>query len=854
MKPLRIEIQNFGAIPFAEVDLRNTSIAAICGPNGAGKSTAFTIAPMFALFGTTKTGTSTDDMVRTGSTESAVTFEFEHQGSVWRVIRTRSTKGRGKSTLELQRQSGELWSSESGASITETQKRIIDLLNLDADTFAASSMILQGDAGNFTKRAAGQRKAILAQILQLDQYETLQEKAREKVSEMNIQLERIKTQVSSINDRLAGRDALEGEKLSLEMQKITIIRKIQQTEKAVQDAQIDLAGLTVKINQADELRKQAGSLREDLTKKTSERDQHQQRIAVAEKILSQEQLIRAAVSESDVLRDEITALNVKKSQQTSILEEANRLKTELTQVEASLQKLLSDIDPIQKTLADRSGILSSKEQYDLAVQSLEQIEKKRVDYEATNQQLLKAETDWNTSKIKLETEADSRQKEIDSLQKRAAMLLDAKCIDIERATCAFLADAKDAEKRVKRLQGEKEAWYQTTAAAVEVLRVKVFGMREILTSIGYDPTAYTELQQKIAALRPHAEAAGKLEGMEQLLTNYLDQQKDLTARQADIQHRLSDMRAQFKELSDELKDLPEKQKRFNELQELVALKDKIPAARESLENATTQVELLILEMDSITKKITNLEQEHTALIGNAAELHREAQENIKTLQEALSTSRALQSDVVAKLGGIQAKLDALGEDANHLETLQLQMEPMAKKLSRWQTLVKAFGRDGIQALILENAVPELERIANDILGQMSGGKNYLRFETQKELKSRSGMAETLDIIVGDWAGERIYETYSGGEQLRIDFAIRFALAELLARRAGAKVDWLTIDEGFGSQSDEFLPSVIEAVKSVSNRFGVVLVISHVKAVQEAFEQKIYFKPQNQDEAVEVLVA
>jgi exonuclease SbcC len=59
------------------------------------------------------------------------------------------------------------------------------------------------------------------------------------------------------------------------------------------------------------------------------------------------------------------------------------------------------------------------------------------------------------------------------------------------------------------------------------------------------------------------------------------------------------------------------------------------------------------------------------------------------------------------------------------------------------------------------------------------------------------------IIVGDWAGERIYETYSGDEQLRIDFAIRFALAELLARRAGSKVDWLTIDEGFGSQSDEF---------------------------------------------------
>ena len=120
------------------------------------------------------------------------------------------------------------------------------------------------------------------------------------------------------------------------------------------------------------------------------------------------------------------------------------------------------------------------------------------------------------------------------------------------------------------------------------------------------------------------------------------------------------------------------------------------------------------------------------------------------------------------------------------------------------------------------------------------------------MKSKAGMAETLDIIVGDWAGERIYETFSGGEQLRIDFAIRFALAELLARRAGARVDWLTIDEGFGSQSDEYLPLVIEAVQSVASRFGMVLVISHVKQVQEAFEQTILFRPDG--ESVEVKVA
>jgi len=76
MIPLRIEVTNFGAIPHADIDLSNVALAAVAGPNGAGKSTLFTIAPMFALFGATKNGCSVDDMVRTGTQEMAVSFEF----------------------------------------------------------------------------------------------------------------------------------------------------------------------------------------------------------------------------------------------------------------------------------------------------------------------------------------------------------------------------------------------------------------------------------------------------------------------------------------------------------------------------------------------------------------------------------------------------------------------------------------------------------------------------------------------------------------------------------------------------------------------------------------------------------
>lgn len=855
MKPLRIEIVNLGAIAYVDIDLRNITTAAIAGPNGAGKSTAFTIAPRFALFGATKDGTSVDDMVRSGETEASVTYEFEHQGDVWRVVRTRSTKGRGKSTLELQRRSGALWVSESGASIAETQKKIIDLLNLDDDTFSASSMILQGDAGNFTKRPAGQRKAILAQILQLGQYEALQEKARARAAEANVQIERIKAQIAAIDERLANQTSLEGDKLVAETKLRSLEKQIKQAEVDLQAAQVDLAALQARINQIAELAKRIETLGREVNLKTMDLDVQQRRRETAQQVLAKEPDVLEAVAEYDGLREQITVLKTQDTQRQTVATEGQRLKDEMDQIDLTIEKAGVEISRITTQLEGRQALLDAKAEYDAAVRSLDAAEKNRRDYDALQQQLQKANTELSTANIRRETEMASRQKEIDFLLSKTAMLDNAKCIDIERATCKFVSDAKEAKSKAQRLKTEAAAWHAEALTTAETMKFRVTGIQSVIDNIGYDPATYTELQKKISDLRSKAEAAGKLDGMAKLLETLKAQLVENTERRDDIEKRLADMREQYRVLSEGMAELPEKTARLAELQHLVDMKDRLPAAREMLTTAADMITKLTTDLKTSQNQLSELKAEHDNLFNNAEPLRVAAQEKANNLQATLNTYRAEQTSLTASLGGIQAKLDAMNEAAEQRKVLAAELDPLAKRFNRWQTLVKAFGRDGIQALILENAVPELERTANEILGQMSGGRNYLRFETQKELKSRSGMAETLDIIVGDWSGERIYETYSGGEQLRIDFAIRFALAEMLAKRAGAKVDWLTIDEGFGSQSDEFLPMVIEAVQNVANRFGMVLVISHVKAVQEAFGEKIEFRPATESSgSAEVCVA
>jgi exonuclease SbcC len=100
------------------------------------------------------------------------------------------------------------------------------------------------------------------------------------------------------------------------------------------------------------------------------------------------------------------------------------------------------------------------------------------------------------------------------------------------------------------------------------------------------------------------------------------------------------------------------------------------------------------------------------------------------------------------------------------------------------------------------------------------------------------MAETLDIRIIDGIGERPYANFSGGERFRVDFAIRIALSKVLAKRAGARLQTLVIDEGFGSQDPAGRQRLVEAINTIQEDFARILVITHIDELRDAFPIRI----------------
>ena len=207
-----------------------------------------------------------------------------------------------------------------------------------------------------------------------------------------------------------------------------------------------------------------------------------------------------------------------------------------------------------------------------------------------------------------------------------------------------------------------------------------------------------------------------------------------------------------------------------------------------------------------------------------------------------------------QVGAARQQVEVLKALKTRHKDLNQRRSAITMQITRLKQLERAFSKDGVPALLIEQALPEIESHANNILDRLTSGNMSVRFETQRNYKdkNRDDKKETLDILISDSDGTREYELFSGGEAFRINFAIRLALSRVLAQRAGARLQTLVIDEGFGSQDAEGRQRLVEAINMVQPDFAKVLVITHLEELKDAFPARIEVEKTPQGSRVRVL--
>ncbi len=282
--------------------------------------------------------------------------------------------------------------------------------------------------------------------------------------------------------------------------------------------------------------------------------------------------------------------------------------------------------------------------------------------------------------------------------------------------------------------------------------------------------------------------------------------------------------AQARAARESLAEAPQRYQQWQQAQAAVApLEQTIAELTQRIAEQTNVVEELYIQHETAVAQLDQLRQ-HSA--------------NLKAIEDELFRLREVESSKQRTVGAAQQRLDVLASLRQRRESIQQTKTELARHIQRLKLLEKACGRDGVQALLIEQALPEIEEHANELLERLSGGEMRVNFSTQRKLRSRAETVETLDIHIQDGAGERPYENFSGGEQFRVNFAIRLALSQVLARRAGASLQTLVIDEGFGSQDPTGRQRLVEAINTIQGGFARILVITHIDELRDAFPSRI----------------
>lgn len=119
-------------------------------------------------------------------------------------------------------------------------------------------------------------------------------------------------------------------------------------------------------------------------------------------------------------------------------------------------------------------------------------------------------------------------------------------------------------------------------------------------------------------------------------------------------------------------------------------------------------------------------------------------------------------------------------------------------LADWKLLAESLGPNGVQALEIDAAGPEVAAITNDLLQSCYGAKFSLRFDTTQQKVSGKGEKEVFDVTVFKDGLPTPVEALSGGEQVIIGEALGLGLSIYNARKSGVKWETIFRDETAGA--------------------------------------------------------
>lgn len=900
MIPLKIQLKNFLSYgqELQTIDFSPYHLVCLSGKNGHGKS-ALLDAITWAIWGQARKvgGTAKADqgLVRLGQTHMLVILDFICNDTHYRIRREFAlTYGKPYAAVDfgIVHENEDTIRPLTEKTIRGTQKKIEATIRLDYDSFINSAFLRQGHANEFSKKSPKDRKEILANILGLQQYEALRKLAHDTARQKSIEKQQfntmqeqlatelqktdeiknaLKSTVKQLQQHTAQEQALLDEQKSLQHKQAELIKLKHdhiQTEKELKQLHVQSSEQTSELqtvlNTWRMVHKQQlqAYAPEQLKKQKKELGTALNRMQkrLQEKLEKKEAYLKAqqemVLLEQQLKQEQMNALQQKQLQLQQAQLQGKHLVQQLHTCQEQQQGYKKELGELQSTI---STIEHKIKQYvPNQITALEQqFEKRRAYYQQ-----------WIA-------QANVTKNESDQIEQKKSLV-----IDDSSPSCPLCEQNLSATRKkfLKQKLAKSEQFlaqrFKRLSNLIQTLKPMLIAQHEQLSiakqkhnELTIEKHRLKDTQQKDIQLQ---NLRKKHLDNEHLLRKELAQQQKIIDEQEELINKetanaekelhkdptFKEQYAHLHEAKDAYEAITYDQKEHTQLQEQLHTIEQQLSSCETMqqelvlqEDRKKRVSLLCHMLKELKTKRSHIEQrlKQGELIAEHEKAYIQQEQQLQQKRAVLNKDKEQLLQQKGRLEQQQSNLNKLQKE----HTLQQKkIKILEQEVDDYQEIALALSKNGIQALLIEDAIPEIEQEANELLSRLTDNQATIFIESLRDLKS-GGTKETLDIKISDAVGIRPYEMFSGGEAFRIDFSLRIAISKLLARRAGTSLQTLIIDEGFGSQDEEGLSYIMDAIYKIQNDFKKVIIVSHLSQLKDQFP--VHFHIQKNPEGSQVSI-
>ncbi len=856
---------------FVELDFGDKSLWLIQGRNGSGKSTFFDAITM-AFYRQHRGGASNFvNLIHDKADRAEIFVEFALHGNDYRIAVDMPKKS--SVVRRLQFWNGAEWTTKND----EVDDWVGKNLKISYETFVSSVLLRQGEADKFITAKPTPRRAIFLELLQLEFYKNLTERAKsrqkcvfDRLKEIKQKLEglenpsvvEIKNQeklVKQFNKELSNLEkekadkqkeldnAVQAQKLKTEIEKIVAEQKLaaalfenaETVEKKFRYF-VELKANLFRIENVWEKRNEISQIEASVQTNTEKLDKLKAEIKTSALNLTKNQSLRTKADEELIaIESETTAAKTKFAEVLLKVDEIARIENLESQIQTANEKLRA----VKKSIADAN-------QNRVEIES--RLEEKFAEKDRLETLLQKSETDFQVWTDRLE----NRRNVVDKDECPTC----GNELKSEETRRKLTAEFDEAAQKVV----DFESQIKDSSAKLAVVKKQVLEFAEIQKKRGRE---YQELQHS------ETELITKIKTWQAQITTAYETVERETIRRGfgEIQNQLDGLESRYKaakQSSDGLNEIVvnlEKTKfrlegeSENAMENLEELRERNQSANDSLIKAENQIsaEWQIHTALQCKAELENLQREKDELSGIEAEHKRlEAARNnkivfetrvetlTKQIQEIPETHRREILLVQTEFQEIKEKIETtddqtknaenlcrkLTEDKKRFDEKSVELKSVKEDFEIWKKLFKALGKDGLETKVVREAQHKIRENANRTLNALSDGKFELELvDTGKEMK-----IFVRDFTTGE---QRQIEYCSGGEKFLTAVSLAIAIGQSASGQNIANT--LIIDEGFGALDDKNRVLMVSELSRLADIFqnGRVIIVSHQDDVQENFANR-----------------